>query len=148
MWKTELTNWKYCDAPTAPSVSGGATVKPKNGLISAAVEPSKLRTGVGWLDPKCRCTTVSTPLCSTPLILGPSFRAASYPPPVNGFVCGCTSRSGRGDESFLIECITWGGEAPRSAEGPRRKADATTETVKARSPFAKRDCMADLRFKK
>ena len=101
MWKTELTNWKYCVLPTAPSVSGGATVKPKNGPISAAVEPSKLRSGFGWLDPEL-WTTVSTPLRSTPRIRGPSFRAASWPPPVNGFVGGCARRSGP-DVSFLIE---------------------------------------------
>ena len=48
-----------------PRCPGGAP-KAEERPISAAVAPSKLRTGVGRLDPKCRCTTVSTPLCSTP----------------------------------------------------------------------------------
>src|SRR6266567_6762280 len=54
----EFTNWKYCVAPTAPFVSGGAlfTVKP----YCALPRPSKFKLAGGVAAATVLCRTVSS----------------------------------------------------------------------------------------
>ena len=109
-------------------------MKPKNGVLSAAVEPSKLSRGVGALVPKLRCTTESTPGTPGARRAGRSLRAAMRFGPLGGLVAAVTSRNGL-DRSFFSDCLTFGVRVAASAETENRKRQAIADASVEESLF-------------